>query len=246
MVKKFQSIFRNRIAWKSLLKAASLTLALFGVAYFEFSFWAVLVFFSLSLAIYFSLPKDRSHIKFSFWLLQIFGFLGSVLPAVENFFGIFIFISFGILALTLFLIVHFVFKDRFLIYGVWNVLFLFLVFSEFFYFDFPQFLEIVLLFLVLVLIFEEVFRFFGIIWRERILLASLVLSLLGIELFWLVSLLPLGFVNAAVFLALSLLLLRDAVLFHLQGVLTRVFIFKELTFFVTISILIFAASKWAI
>lgn len=245
MVKKFLLIFQNRTAWRSFLKTIPLVLALFGASYFGFSLWGTLIFLSVALAVYFSLPKDRSQIKISFWFLQIAGLIGFTLSGATSFSAL-IFWGFAFLSLMLILIAHFAFRDRFLSYGIWNVLFLFLVFAEFFYFDFHHFLGAILLFLFLSLLFEEALRFFGVRWQKRILLVALVLALLGTEIFWFTSFLPLGFVNASVFLALCLLILRDVALFHLQGVLTRSFIFKELTFFVALSILIFAASKWSI
>jgi len=94
--------------------------------------------------------------------------------------------------------------------------------------------------------FHESFDFFGVTRGKRLVFAAFILSLLSVELSWVVMFLPLGFINAAAFLALFFLLVRDGIVIHFQGYLSLPFVFKQLTFFIVLAVLIFASARWAI
>ena len=73
---------------------------------------------------------------------------------------------------------------------------------------------------------------------------ALIFTFLLMEFVWVVALLPLGFLNAASFMVLVILLLEDLLLHTLSGTLTRPIILRNATFFLSISFLIFWFSKW--
>ena len=109
-----------------------------------------------------------------------------------------------------------------------------------------------LLFLVVFLLFEECFGFLRsavhnslfTIHNSRFI--SLVFAFLGLELFWVVSLLPIGFVNLAIFETLFVFLTRDFTLAYFSGRFNRQFFIYHLLIFVVLVIFIFTNSKWSI
>lgn len=71
-------------------------------------------------------------------------------------------------------------------------------------------------------------------------------GILAVEFAWILSFLPLGFINAALFLTLLFLLLRDGLLVRAQGFLNLRFILREFTFFVFLGLVILAVSRWSL
>ena len=244
MVKKFQSIFRNRIGWRSLSKAAVLSGLFWVGGIFGFPWWAVAGIFFFALAFYFSLPEDRSLFRASFFLLIVSAFLISA--ADFGFSRVFTALFFGVLFFIMFGLVSFLFRERFLVYGIGITAVNFLVAAEIFYLG--NFNPLVWLagFLIFFILQSESFNFFGISWFSRRVLSAGAISLAALYVGWFISFLPLGFLNAAAFLALLLLIARDVVLFHFQGILNRAFVLKEITIFIILGILIFTAGKWSI
>ena len=75
-------------------------------------------------------------------------------------------------------------------------------------------------------------------------ITAFVFAFLLMELVWVVALLPLGFLNAASFMVLAILLLEDLLLHASGGTLTRPIILRNATFFLCIGLVIFVFSKW--
>lgn len=75
-------------------------------------------------------------------------------------------------------------------------------------------------------------------------ITAFVFAFLLMELVWVVALLSLGFLNAASFMVLAILLLEDLLLHALGGTLTRQIILRNATFFLCIGLVIFGFSKW--
>lgn len=251
MAKKLAFLLTDRTAWKLLFKAVLATAALLLVLRFGFNLVVLVVFFAVFIGIYFSQITERRLLRISFWLLPVFG-LTAIKILLSSFsppffivitLAFFAFLFFILLGLT-----NFFFKDRFLVYGIFNTSLLLLLFLLVFYLGRPDnfwFLGIALFFMM-VLIFEEIFRFFGIHKGKRTLAVSGVIGILAVEVAWFASFLPLGFINAAVFLTLFFLLVRDSLMVHFKGFLNLSFIFRELAFFIFLTLVIFAASQWSI
>ncbi|MDP2705855.1 MAG: hypothetical protein Q8O49_01465, partial [bacterium] len=139
------------------------------------------------------------------------------------------------------------FNDHFLVYNLFHSSFLLAVFGIFFYFRFFfSFWLFLGLFLAIFLLLEEFFVFNGIGWPKRRLAAEGALTLAAIQIGWLTSFLPIGFINSAAFLVLFLGLSRDAVLAHFQGYFSISYLFRQLTFFVILSLFIFLISSWSL
>lgn len=81
---------------------------------------------------------------------------------------------------------------------------------------------------------------------KRKVLFSLIFSLMAVEIFWAVSLLPIGFINSSIFLALIVYSIANFLLDYLKGFLNRRKLIEHFTVFVILTLLIFAFSKWTI
>jgi hypothetical protein len=76
-------------------------------------------------------------------------------------------------------------------------------------------------------------------------LLALVFSFLTLQFLWVVSLLPIGFLNAAAFSLLIILILVDLAVHNWLGALSRQLILRNASIFLILSIIIFALSKWS-
>lgn len=254
MVKKLNSLFVNKLWRSALLKALVFGLGLFGIYFFHFSFSAFFFFALLLVWIYFSQLPERGQFGVSFLVLVVtalssLGFLAdSFYPAILVCL-IFSFLFYLLLGLT-----DLIFENRRAVYLFFNTCLFLDVFSLFFGADKSKhYLFInVLLFLAVYLLFEECFNFFRsashsaplVVHNQRFI--SLVFSFLVLELFWAVNLLPIGFINSALLLALFVFLMRDFVLIYFSGRLNRRFFANHFIIFIILVIFIFANSKWSI
>ncbi|MBN2197939.1 hypothetical protein JW698_01980 [Candidatus Wolfebacteria bacterium] len=70
------------------------------------------------------------------------------------------------------------------------------------------------------------------------------ISFLVIQLLWVISLLPINFLNAASFTLLIALILQDFIVQFSKGTINRQIILRNATVFLILSLIIFGASKW--
>ena len=75
-------------------------------------------------------------------------------------------------------------------------------------------------------------------------LIALTLSFLILQFVWIAALLPIGFLNATSFMLLSVFILDDLLIHNSRGTLTRQIILRDTTFFLVITLIVFAFSKW--
>ena len=258
MAKKLKFLLANQIEWKLLFKAIITSLVIFGVYLLNFSFWAIFTALVALAVIFLRESPERKVFSISFWLLAILGLLGLFFLKSGGLVSYFLVFGLCFLIFLLFFLwfglVSFFFQNRFAVYGIFNTALLIGFFLVLFYLNPPSAFGSVVfilvwslgLFLAMTFIFKEIFSFFGVFLGKRGWLTSFSLGFLGLELAWFLAFLPLGFVNAAAFLTLLFILLRDSVLGHFQGHLNVNFVFRELTFLVFLSIIIFATAKWII
>ncbi|MFA6407415.1 MAG: hypothetical protein WCV80_01775 [Candidatus Paceibacterota bacterium] len=247
MAKKLLSLLRE-IEWKSVVKIA-LVVALLVFLWVENSSWWSIIFFLVGFSfIYFSESHERESFVASSWLLALLSILG-IRFAVQNdisfYVPILIVIVFTTLLSVLLGLLRFFFHDRVAVYGVVNTVLLFGFFLHFFIFP----LSWTLLFFTAIgvfLLLREFFLFAQIPWQGRVFLGSIVASFLSLELAFLVRFLPLGFINAALFLCLFLVLLRDAIKAHFEGSFNLSFALRSSVILLFGTALIFAASPWGI
>lgn len=76
-------------------------------------------------------------------------------------------------------------------------------------------------------------------------LVSMTFCLLIMEFVWVLSLLPIGFINIAGLALIFVVILADFSLHHFKGGLNRFVILRNVTLFMILSLVIFMGSKWS-
>jgi len=254
MGKKLSFLLTSK-PWKSaLLNSVLFGIGLLGLWFFDFSFFASAAFFLLILVLYlFQLP-ERHYFRISYLILSLASFLalrffeGNFYPAAFASF------AFGFLSYLIFGLVNLIFENRKSVYLFLNTCLLLAVSLIVFAADKSKYFFIinVLLFLAVFLLFEGCFNFLRSAGRNSLLafhnsrFVSFVFAFLGLELFWTISLLPIGFINSAVLLTLFLFLTRDFTLSYFSGLLNRRFLINNFFVFIFLAVFVFINSKWGI
>ncbi len=231
---------------KALLGVAALYLAYLA----SFSFFAVFGFLCILLYVYLTAGTARRDFRFSFWLLQIVFLLALASLSLP---GLLLTI-YGLILLTLLGLMGTVFSNKFFAYGLVSIAVAFSFFvvlfsrSPSFSQDsfWSEFWWLFFAFTVVYWLFKEYWQTFASWESRKMRLYGLSLGVLSAELATIVVFLPLGFLNAAAFMSLLLLVSRDTVMAHEKGFFNPSFVFREITLFVVISSIIFATVSWRI
>ncbi len=254
MVKKLNSLFASKL-WRSvLLKSSLIGLGLFGIYFFNFSFSAFLIFSLLLVGIYFSQLPERGQLRISFFVLALTALSALNFFADSLYLVIFGCLIFGFLFYLLLGLTDFIFENRRTVCLFFNTCLFLAVFSLFFGADKSKHFLLInaLLFLAIFLLFRECFNFLRSVSQNSSFIIhnsvfiALVFAFLGLELFWAINLLPIGFINSAILLTLFVFLMRDFVLVYFSGRLNRRFFVNHLLVFIILVIFIFTNSKWSI
>jgi hypothetical protein len=243
MVKKLNFLFISKARRLLWLKVLFFVLILSGLYFWNFSITALAIFVISVFWLYFSQLSERKRLRSSFIILFLMAFL--ILRLEEVNFGIFlgetIFLS--LLFYLLLGLDTFIFKNPkatylFLNTGLFLIIFLFFCgLGGLNYFWGINFL----LFFIIFFLSKECFLRNSI---HQPLFFSLVITFLTLELFWVINLLPIGFVNSAIFLTIFVFLARDFILAYFSGQLNRRFIISQFLIFSFLGIIIFIFSKW--
>lgn len=238
-------------AWSSLLFRSLLFAGfLAGVCYCGFAFWSLAVFAVFLFWLYYFQLLERKGLGFSFLVLSVSGLLILYFWGV----GFYPILAGCLIAAFLFYLLaglaNFAFKERVSVYLFLNTGLLLTVFILFFkqgtaqsnYYSGLLFLLFAFVFLFL----NECFCFWqpldGRLFYPRFF--ALVGAFLTAELFWVVGLLPLGFINAAILLTTFVFLFRDAVLAYAAGRFNRKFFAGQILVFLILSSLVLVAGQW--
>jgi len=250
MAKKLIFSLKNRIPWPLAFKIAGAALVLSWLWFSDFSWLAGAAFWLFFAVVYLMESFRRRALRSSYWLLVILAFflikigLAAFWTPLLSFALLLVFLSLFFVILGM---MDFVFNDQFLTYNLFNSSFFLAVFSIFFHFQPTLSLKAVLALIIFsFLLLQEFFGFNGVLWPKRRLLASSALALASSQIAWLAAFLPIGFINAAAFLTLFLSLARDASLAYFQGHFSIFYLFRQLTFFVVLSLFIFLISPWSL
>lgn len=241
---------RWNLLYKTIIWAVFLGLtALLGFPWYG---WAVLVI--TALWAYFSSLKTRIRFRVTYIITIIFSVILLLLQTGaadkvinSNWSTVILTIILSIIMYGIFGLFEDEFLNENLVYKIINTSILIFIFISMFVLATPFSFGVfgALIFIIMSCLFNEVFRFFAIPKKERIA-SSLTFGLLTLELGWVVSLLPIGILNASAFMALVFSVGRDVLDSYFKKTLDSKFIFQQLTFLVIVSIVIFAASTWGI
>lgn len=251
MVKKLIYLLTNRIVWRLALETVIFAGLLSWSAKTEPIGLAGLCFVAFFLYLYHKEQPGRRRTRILFWffgLLSVFGVHELVAQFPEqNWIG---WVIGGLSVYFLFLIgvTSFFIKKRDFVYQLLNTFALFLVSVWAFGVGSGDFHFFSALFLLcgVTLLIRDALGFFDAGGRRRAWISSAIFGLIAVEFGFFLRFLPLGFLNSAAFMTLVLFLSRDALLTHFRGKLDLSVLFRELAFFVGISIVIFAGSRWVI
>ncbi len=240
--------------WKLPYKAVLWTLSLGAVVWSGFHFLWLLVFVFVSIGAYVTESRERAMLRTSYWFLVALSPLllwlqaSSFIPLIASpGVRVFVVAALGVLFWAMLNLMRFAFSDRLFAYNLVNTAILVVLFLTTFHMVQPYYMGVIGigLFAAITLLFKELYGFFGIT-QKKSWVISVVIGLIALELAWFVLLLPLGILNTAAFLVLFLVLVRDILLSHLRGDLSTAFVFRQFTFLVLLTIIIFAASQWTL
>jgi len=215
-----------------------------SIGFIGFIIWLIRSYFK-------HLPRVKD-IWFSFLALLVLTWL-VINPVNTNFIkpidspiglGVIIFI-YAVAFFALIGIADFIFKNNLAVYNFLNTFLIAVTFLIFFSMEFVWWRPLFLGFF-LFMFFKETLNLYEVFWQKRSLIVCLVLTLVGLELAAIVSFLPLGPFNAAAFLTLFFLLVKEIILAFFKGQLNFNLLFRQITIFVIFTILVFAASQWSL
>jgi len=105
-------------------------------------------------------------------------------------------------------------------------------------------LRLVGIFAASLLLIREFFKVVAVDSPKRRVVASWVLALLITEAVWVISWLPIGFLNSSALASLIVFTLINLTLQNFKGILNKKIVLSAITFFVLFALLIFLTSKW--
>lgn len=156
--------------------------------------------------------------------------------------------AFGFLFFLFLGVKNLVFVSRQPLYYLFNNLLLMAVFIFFFNADKSQwfFIKYILVFLSAHILFKEFLRVSSPrpLGTQRNNLIAASFSFLILQFVWAIGLLPFSALNSASLVLLIALILQDFVIHHLGGTISRQVILRNITIFLVLNLIVFAASKW--
>lgn len=251
MVKKLISHLISQSTWRLALKSFCYACLLWFVFATHFAWFSTLIFVLGSLILYFSGNEDAIPVRVSFFTLLLISFFSFVLLGFLK--VPFLVLGIGFLfAGALFYMVYgistFLFVHRDEVYTVLHTILVFayiaLIYAARTYMMAP--LVISILFIGCTVLFREFFLFHKSLQGKRAIVYGTLVSFLLIEIFGALVFTPLTAIEAAVFLALCGVVLRDSISVFSTGALTRRFLLYQITIFVSISLFIFGFSSWSL
>ena len=161
-------------------------------------------------------------------------------------------LSFSFLWVLLLGIKNLIFINRQKIYYLLNSFLLLSIFLIFFYADKSRFFTLKYLAAGAAVFFllEEFFRIFresirqNLILGRRYHLLAVTIGFLGIQLLWVIALLPVGFINASALMLLSILTMENFSLHYLDGSINRRLVLRDITVFLLFGLIIIGISSW--
>ncbi len=216
------------------------------------TYWPLLAIIFILIAFYFYLrPSLNTAQFFSSFLapLVISLLIITYLPIANSYWLIIFAVFFGFLFYFILGIKNLIFVNRQNIYHILNSFLFLTIFILFFNTDKSVFFvfKYLLTGLGIFFLFREFlmlgFReFIG--FPKSLNLISTVFAFLSLQIIWVVSLLPIGFLNAAALVLMIILVLKDFTFHHLSGTINRRIVLRNTTIFLVLSVIIFAVSKW--
>lgn len=256
MAKKLALLSTNPTLWKLAYETAICVVLLSVVFLSNFHIFFFIVFGGTAFFFYLRSAGKPRRITASFWILIIWSvsalyFLSSAPQGAVPFRTykiIFLIALFGGALYVLLGLARFFFKNPDFVYEIFST-FLILVGSALLFFirDFSGlWITSGLLFFGTFLLFHESFNFHGTTNGKRAIAAGFAVALLSMELFAVLSLLPMNFMSNGAVLTLFFLTVRYIILSHYDGTMHTRFLFNKISIFVIILLVISALGQWSL
>ena len=247
MLKKLKSALKSP---KGSILALALKAAVFsGLLYFVNSQWSMVIVF-LAVAFYFYFQPSLNTDKF---LASFIILLATSLIAINKLlithYSFLISLFFGFLFFLLLGIKNLIFIKRESYFYLLNGILFLAIFILFFWPAQPHwfFVKYLLVFFAIGLLFREFLNFLipELLPSQKRKLVVWGISFLMVQLLWIISLLPISFLNAASLTLLIMFILQDFNVHHFSGTINRQIILRNITIFLILTLVICSASKWS-
>lgn len=242
-VKNLLSRFQKIVEWSLVAKCAVFVfLALFASLRGSIFAWGT--FFVISVWFFYSENTERRAYKYSYTLFIVLVFLyGSNIK--DSVFGDVIFFVLICALLAVWVgFTRFVFKEKEQIVDMYHCVLIF--FIALFALLFPGLLSAMGAGIGIGSIVYEYFLIHKFPWKQRMILASVASGFFVCELLLIAHALPLHEIALAGVVALLVVTIRNLLVGHFSGFLTREFLFQNISIFVLLCIVLFSTGKWVI
>ncbi|TSC52035.1 MAG: hypothetical protein LiPW41_583 [Parcubacteria group bacterium LiPW_41] len=242
-VKNLLSRFQKIVEWSLVAKCAAFVgLVLYASLYGGFLRWVILVFYAFWF--FYNEGSERKSYKYSYILYLVLIFLyGTHLQ--ESLFAAFIFFICVLLLLSVWIgFTRFVFREKERTMDIYHSVLSF--FTIMFALLFPGMLSALFAGVgVGILLFEHL-NVYAFSWKSRMVLVSVALGLFVCELLLVTKMLSLHVVALTGVLTLIVLVIKNLIVAHFSGTLSREYLFQNIIIFVLLCILLFATGRWVI
>lgn len=247
MVQKLKSVLKT-VQLRLILKSFIFAGLLLWVRTSDFMTLPIFVFLLACFIFYFRNHTQNNLENFSSFLILLASSLYGISQLSHPEFLLLSVIFFSFLFYISLGIKEFAFTHRFEWNYIKNLFLVYSVFLSYFladkYFLFPvKFLSI---FLVLFLLVREWLFWLYATFPKRYNLAALIFAFVMLQIVWVISLLPLGFINSATLAMVIFYLGIDFLVNHFRGLVTKKLIIKNLIVLVLSVFVIFFFTKWKI
>jgi hypothetical protein len=211
--------------------------------------WSLaLIFLLFAFYFYFQPLVNREKFFYSFLVLIVVSFLAVYLPLIPSQWLWLAGLFYGFLFFLLLGAKNLIFANRQLVYNIFNVLLLLVMLTFFFMTNNSQgfFIKYLVMFLGIIFLARDFLNFSLINHSgpQKNNLMAWSLAFLTLQLLWVIALLPIGFINAAILALLVTLILEDFIVRHLKGTISRLIVLRNATILLILSLIIFGLSKW--
>lgn len=208
----------------------------------------VALFLVVSFYFYFRPSLQGGQFFASFLVLVIVSLLAVNLLVVGHW-SLVVSLFSGFLFFFLLGIKNLIFVKREPFYYLLNSLLLLAIFILFFWSAQSHlfFVKYLLVFFALSFLFKEFLNFFipEFLTSQKRNLVVWGTAFLVLQLLWVISLLPISFLNASSLALLIMLILQDFIVHHFSGTISRQLVLRNITVFLILTLVIFGASKWS-
>lgn len=239
MAIKLKSVLRNPIL-PLAFKALIFSWFLYGF-FIAGGFWWAAVVLGAAMIFYFKPLFNILVLRLSFGVLLVL----ALLMKADNFEWLAA-IVFGALFLIILGLKNYVLIRRTVWYLILNFSLLYLAFLNFFMIDRSSFYILKWLgFVILIFfLFKELLRLLAFGWFGKTTIYSGLLALVVGELMWVVSWLPIGFLNSAALMMLVVLLMSDMTINYYLGTLKTKLIIKDFGLFLLLFLVVLLTARW--